>query len=279
VVIDDSMRPWLGIRRPAEKLKALLGLPVDVDFWTENDANLGGVMELEHGIGRQHSDFLYVHWSTGIGGALVTGGRMQAGGARLAGEIGHTPIPPTEAERDFPVPPPPPCLRCGSNHCLEVLAGGGAIARNFAHGSTGGSLRHMISRAQGEGSEAERAKEELQRAARLLGRALGPIITYNNPSAIILGGQFGKPRPDTSEPSQPPVVGNPYDLIEAAFRRSLQEHTSTRALDAVVEMNSSPWLYGSVQGAVAYGTRKALESYVADRAGQPGQPGASTSSA
>jgi hypothetical protein len=75
------------------------------------------------------------------------------------------------------------------------------------------------------------------------------------------------------------VVGNPYDLIEAAFRRSLQEHTSTRALDAVVEMNSSPWLYGSVQGAVAYGTRKALESYVADRAGQPGQPGASTSSA
>ena len=261
VVIDDSMRPWLGIRRPAEKLKEMLGLEVDVDFWTENDANLAAAMELEHGVGRQHKDFLYVHWSSGIGGALVAGGRCQAGGARLAGELGHVPL--ADAK-----PASLPCRRCGSDRCLEVLAGGAAIVRNLMGGGSTLSLRHVIAMAQEEGSKAAEAREELQRAARLLGQALGPIITFTNPAAIVLGGQFGRSRADTAEPSDPRIVGNPYDLIEGAFRVSLQEYASPRALNSILEMNSSSWRYGSVQGAVAYGTRKALEKYVNDRAGK-----------
>jgi predicted NBD/HSP70 family sugar kinase len=259
VVIDDSMRPWLGIRRPAEKLKELLAFDDDIDFWTENDANLAAAMELEHGIGKRHQDFLYVHWSSGIGGALVSGGKCEPGGSRLAGELGHVPIATSETA-------PRPCRRCGSDKCLEVLAGGAAIVRNLTGEDTNMSLRQVIAMAQGDDADAHRAKDELRRAATLIGQALGPIVTFTNPSAIILGGQFGRVHPD--EAAEPRLSGNPYDLIEAAFRVSLQKHTSARALNAVLEMNSSPWHYAAAQGAVAFGTRRALERYVHDRAGK-----------
>jgi predicted NBD/HSP70 family sugar kinase len=260
VVIDDSMRPWLGIRRPADKLKALLGLDVEVEFWTENDANLAAIMEIEHGVGREHRDFLYVHWSSGIGGALVSRGSYQAGGTRLAGELGHVPL--LGAGKA-----PRPCLRCGSDHCLEVLAGGAAIVRNVT-GGIDSSLRDIIVLAQKRGVQAERAREELERAAGLVGRAMGPIITFNNPTAIVIGGQFGRdPAADTESNRIRSQGPNPYDLIEAAFRSSLQKHASPRALNAILDMDSSRWRYGTVQGAVAFATRKALDKYLYERIG------------
>jgi predicted NBD/HSP70 family sugar kinase len=259
VVIDDSMRPWLGIRRPADKLKEMLAFDVDIDFWTENDANLAAIMEMEHGLGRDHRDFIYVHWSSGIGGALVSSGSPQLGGARLAGELGHIPL-------SDEAPAPKPCRRCGSDHCLEILAGGTAIVRNVT-GGVNASLRNVISMAQGTDSQAKKARQELERAARLVGKALGPVITFNNPTAIILGGQFGRDAEGMANAGGRRSQENPYDLVEGAFRSSLQEHTSPRALNAVLEINSSRWRYGAVQGAVAFATRKALDKYVNDRAG------------
>jgi predicted NBD/HSP70 family sugar kinase len=266
VVIDNSMRQWFGIRRPADKLKEMLGLDVDVDFWTENDANLAALMELEHGVGHSHNDFVYVHWSSGIGGALVSGGKPQPGGARLAGELGHVPLPGAGAA-------PKPCQRCDSDHCLEVLAGGTAIVRQVT-GTTNASLRDVITMAQGNGSHAEKAREELKRAAWLVGKALGPIVTFHNPTAIVIGGHFGR---DPEEGAGSPEgarrenprrqSNNPYDLIEATIRGSLQEHASPRALNSILEMNSSRWRYGTVQGGVAFATRKALDRYVNERAG------------
>ncbi len=260
VVIDNSMRPWLGIRRPADKLKELLDLDVEVDFWTENDANLAAIMELEHGVGQEHKDFIYLHWSSGIGGAIVSRGLHQPGGSRVAGELGHVPLPGVGAA-------PTPCRRCGSDHCLEVLAGGTAIARNVT-GGTNASLLDIINMAQKGGAQGEKARHELERAARLVGKALGPVVTFNNPTAIVIGGQFGRdPAESDGHRNRRGPGGNPYDLIEAAFRSSLQEHSSPRALEAILEMNSSRWRYGTVQGAVAFATRKALGSYVNERAG------------
>lgn len=253
VVIDESMRPWLGIRRPADKLKKLLDL--GASFWTENDANLAAIMELEHGAGQHHKDFVYVHWSSGIGGGLVSGGQLRPGGSRISGELGHVPLPGVEAA-------PIPCRRCGSDHCLEALAGGAAISRNVT-GKSDTSLREIITLAEASGPGGEKARKELERAAWLMGRALGPIVTFNNPTAIVIGGHFGRhPDEETATSGR-----DPYDLIEASLRASLQEHSSPLALDAIVEMYSSPWRYGTVQGAVAFATRKALDKFLDERTG------------
>jgi predicted NBD/HSP70 family sugar kinase len=257
VVIDDSMRTWLGIRRPADKLKELLDLDVDVDFWTENHANLAALMELEHGVGQEHDDFLYLHWGAGVGGSFVSRGVRQMGGSRIAGEIGHIPLP--DAGKA-----PEPCKRCGLYHCLEALAGGAAIVRKVT-GGRDSNLRDVIAMAQ---AGDEKAQHALESAARLVARAVGPIVTFNNPTAIVIGGEFGREYPQSGEVDgvRRSRNGNPYDLIEEAFRSGLQEYTSVRALNAVLEMNSSRWRYGAVQGAAAFATRKALEKRYADDA-------------
>lgn len=259
VIIDNSMRQWLGIRRPADKLKEMLDLDVDVDFWTENDANLAAIMELEHGVGQRHDDFIYVHWSSGIGGAIVSHKTRQVGGTRLAGELGHVPIVGVD-------PAPVPCRRCGSDRCLEILAGGTTIARNVTGDATT-SLRDVLTLAQEGGAVGASASAELERAAWLIGQALGPIVTFNNPTAIVIGGQFGRDPANPGDEDRQTIGPNPYDLIEASFRRSLQKHASPRSLNSILEMNSSNWRYGTVQGGVAFATRKALGKYVGERVG------------
>ncbi|MEN3026204.1 MAG: ROK family protein [Chlorobiota bacterium] len=60
-------------------------LPVRVD----NDANVAAWAEYRAGVARDVTDFLYVTLGTGVGGALVLGGRLWRGVHGGAGEIGH----------------------------------------------------------------------------------------------------------------------------------------------------------------------------------------------
>jgi predicted NBD/HSP70 family sugar kinase len=260
VVIDGSMRSWLGVRRPAERLKEMLGLDPRIEFWTENDANLGALMELEHGVGHHHRNFVYIHWSSGIGGAMVGEGSLQRGASNLAGEIGHIPL--------FGVGPATrPCHRCGSDHCLEVLAGGAAIVEKVL-GAHAGNLGDVIRAAQTASSSKHRlARQELDRAAGLVGRALGSVITFNNPGAIVIGGQFGRRNlaDDGSDDGLEAGSLNPFNLIAAGLRRGLQEASSTKALASVSEINSSRWSFAAVQGAATFATREGFGVNYLDR--------------
>ncbi|MBP7569232.1 MAG: ROK family protein, partial [Acidobacteria bacterium] len=93
----------------------------DVPAVVDNDANAGTLGEWRFGAGRGFDDLLYVNVGTGIGGGVVSGGRLVRGAANLAGEIGHTTI-----VRDGP-----PCT-CGRRGCLEACASGDALARRGA---------------------------------------------------------------------------------------------------------------------------------------------------
>ncbi len=88
MVGDSTLLPgWVGMRA-AEELEQRLGLPVAAD----NDANLGALAECRLGAGQGCSEVAYIKASYGIGAGLVLGGRLYAGAAGTAGEIGHTPI-------------------------------------------------------------------------------------------------------------------------------------------------------------------------------------------
>ncbi|MFW6126761.1 MAG: ROK family protein [Thermodesulfobacteriota bacterium] len=97
-----------------DDLKQTLGLPVVVI----NDVRAATWGEWLHGAGKGCSDLVCLFIGTGIGGGVVSGGRMLSGCSNTAGELGHMTI-------DLHGP----SCHCGNRGCLEALAGGWAIAR------------------------------------------------------------------------------------------------------------------------------------------------------
>ena len=95
-------------------LKKALGLPVMVT----NDVRAATWGEWLYGAGKGCNDLLCLFVGTGIGGGVVSGGKVLTGCSNTAGELGHITI-------DLHGPP----CHCGNRGCMEALAGGWAIAR------------------------------------------------------------------------------------------------------------------------------------------------------
>ncbi len=96
-----------------DDLLQALGLPVVVT----NDVQAATWGEWLHGAGKGCSDLVCLFIGTGIGGGVVSAGRMLSGCSNTAGELGHITV-------DLHGPP----CHCGNRGCLEALAGGWAIA-------------------------------------------------------------------------------------------------------------------------------------------------------
>lgn len=90
------------------------GLPVVV----ENDANAAAWAENRFGAGKGTRHMLMVTVGTGVGGGIVSDGKLLRGSRGYAAEFGHIPV----------APGGPPC-GCGARGCLETMASGTALAR------------------------------------------------------------------------------------------------------------------------------------------------------
>jgi len=113
----------------ADRLGAALGLPCVLD----NDATAAGWGEFVALGSPPHLDLLLLTVGTGIGAALVLGGRLQRGAAGLAGEAGHMVVRSVGGAL---------CL-CGRRGCLHTLASGSALtarARELAAQHPGSAL-------------------------------------------------------------------------------------------------------------------------------------------
>ena len=109
--------PNLGTVRELDvmaSISARLGLPVAVD----NDATCAAMAEWHLGAARGASDAVLVTFGTGIGGAVIAGGRLQHGANGFAGEPGHMVVDPNG----------PSCV-CGRRGCWERYASGAGLAR------------------------------------------------------------------------------------------------------------------------------------------------------
>lgn len=164
------------------ELSARLGCPVAV----RNDATLAGYAEWVDGAGKGSQHFIFITASTGIGGALVLGGRLHDG-VGSAGEVGHAPVGP-----DMPA--------CGQGHtgCLEGTGSGTAIAnaarRELAAGARSSLAAldptELDARAVEEAAMAgdELAIRLFAHAGRVLGRAIGGLINLLAPEVVVVGG-------------------------------------------------------------------------------------------
>lgn len=97
-----------------ESLKEKLKAPVVVT----NDVRASTWGEWLHGAGVDCNNFVCLFIGTGIGGGIVSGGRLISGNSNAAGELGHMII-----EQNGPT------CSCGNKGCLEALASGWAIAK------------------------------------------------------------------------------------------------------------------------------------------------------
>jgi glucokinase len=178
---------WRDVPLQAD-LQRSLGLPVIVT----NDVRAATWGEWLHGAGRGCEDLICVFVGTGIGGGVVSGGKVLAGCSNTAGEVGHITI-------DLHGPP----CTCGNRGCLEALAGGWAIARqareSVATDPDGGRI--LLEMAGGRIEEINAAtvaraarggvplaRELMDRVAFALIAGATTLVNAFNPCRLILGG-------------------------------------------------------------------------------------------
>ncbi len=191
-------------------------IPVSVD----NDVRVITWGEWKHGAGQGMDDLVCLFVGTGVGGGVVTGGRLLEGCSNTAGELGHLTV--VAAGRK---------CHCPNEGCLEAYAGGWAIAERAqdaarANPQAGeymvkmaGDLAHISAITV---SEAYRSGDALayrlvKDTGKYLAAGVVSIVNAFNPCLIILGGSV--------------ILGLP-DLVTAVEKRvrELALQTPVKAL-------------------------------------------------
>jgi glucokinase len=177
--------PWRDLPL-ASRLTDELGLPCLVD----NDANVAAWGEYRLGAGRGSTDMLLVTVGTGIGGGIVSGGRLVRGAHGFAGEIGHIIVEPNG-----------PLCGCGNRGCWEQVAAGRAIDRlgreaardypdapfvTLAGGDPNRVTGAAVTEAAMQGDDL--AREILAAVGRRLGEGIAGLANLLDPDLVVVGG-------------------------------------------------------------------------------------------
>ena len=184
--------------RLAERLaRRLEGGPIYLD----RDTVMAAIGEAVAGAARGVRDFVYVTISTGLGGAIVSGGRMLRGATNTAGEIGH-----------FPVALSGPRCGCGSYGCAESLAAGRFLAEAYG---VDDAVSVFAAAAAGE----ERARAIVARAEAALGNLAVGLANALNPALIVIGGSVAEHEPaHTIEPMRRAIAERAFRVAANAVR-------------------------------------------------------------
>lgn len=159
----------------AQLLRDRLGFEGSVQIG--NDANLGAMAEHSRGVGIRTSDLIYLHAEVGVGGGIITGGRMLTGARGYAGEVGHMQVNPTGL----------PC-HCGARGCWETEVGEDALVRRAGlHPGGRAKVEQVLANARQGDPTCLAAVNE---TARWIGIGLVNMVSSMDPEMVILGGVF-----------------------------------------------------------------------------------------
>jgi glucokinase len=152
-----------------EPVRDRLLAKLDIDITIDNDANAAGWAEFRFGAGRGVQDMTMLTIGTGVGGAIVTHGRLFRGGFGAGAEIGHLRV----------VPDGLPC-GCGQRGCIEQYASGRALLR----------IANSIADAGGVGKSLADARTD--NGGELTGTIVGRLIEERDAGALIALQELGK---------------------------------------------------------------------------------------
>jgi glucokinase len=178
----------------------------------ENDANAAALGEKWIGAGKGVDDLVLLTLGTGIGGGIISGGRVLHGHVGMAGEIGHVTV----------VPDGNPC-GCGNRGCLEKHASATAIsgmAKVIGLGADLTSQQVYDLAVAGD----EKARRIFEAMGRYLGVALATLVNiFNFPLYLLSGGPL--PAWEFFAPAM---------LEEARWRSFTFRHAETKVEKAIL---------------------------------------------
>jgi glucokinase len=170
-----------------KKLEKEFGLPVAVT----NDVNAATLGEWRYGAGRGVDDLAVLFVGTGVGGGVITGGKLLSGCSNSGGELGHITVVYDGRK-----------CHCPNRGCLEAYVGGWAIAERAQEAvrtaaeegqrlvSLAGSVEKVtaatVSRAYREGDLL--ARRLVEETGRYLAAGVVSIVNVFNPCVMVLGG-------------------------------------------------------------------------------------------
>jgi glucokinase len=167
-------------------LERRLGVPVEVD----NDATCAAWGEQQLGAAQGLSDVILVALGTGIGGGIVTQGRIHRGANRFAGEIGHMVVDPSG----------PPCP-CGQRGCWERFASGSGLGNLAREAAVAGRATRIVDLAGGDAESVRgehvtlalaegdaEAKQVIVDFAWWVALGLSNLANAFDPEAFVIGG-------------------------------------------------------------------------------------------
>jgi glucokinase len=172
-VVGSNNLPFLEDFPLRDEIERILGTPVIL----ENDANAAAMGEKWMGAGKDVQDLVLLTLGTGIGGGIISGGRVLHGYLGMAGELGHLTV----------VPNGNPC-GCGNIGCLEKHASATAVesmAKLLSLGDHVTSLDVYNMAVDGN----ERARTVFECMGTALGTALAMLVNvFNFPLYLLSGG-------------------------------------------------------------------------------------------
>lgn len=185
-VVHRAVNLGWGVFSIKKTLEDILHLPV----MAGNDANVAALGEMWKGGGRGSRDMIMVTLGTGVGGGIITNGRILTGVCGAGGEIGHVHVEDAETES----------CNCGNYGCLEQYTSATGITR-LANKKLAGCDKESVLRG-GEVSaktvfDAVKQKDALamevaEEFGKYLGDGLAVIASVINPDTIVIGGGVSK---------------------------------------------------------------------------------------
>lgn len=194
LVTSPNLTGWDEHFDAVARIGSALGIPVHLG----NDASVGLLGEWQAGAAAGETDVLGVWMGTGIGGALILGGRPYRGGSGTGGEFGHLLVQPGGA-----------LCGCGRRGCLEAYAGRRMMGRaaEIAEQSGRPSALFEIMRKKKKSAATSSvwkaaleagdavATELMDNAVAMMGIAVGSSLNLLDPDLVVVGGgmaeQFG----------------------------------------------------------------------------------------
>ncbi|MGD9959671.1 ROK family protein [Nocardioides sp.] len=213
--------PWQG-EDVRVRLQKRIAAPVILD----NDANAAAWAEYRYGAARGAGSAIIVTMGTGIGGAIVLGGRLWRGRNGMAGEFGHMQVVP-DGQR----------CECGGQGCWEQYSSGNALVR-VARSRMGVEPSVLEDLCSGQPdllngpmvTEAAEGGDLVARAAFAdvgdwLGVGLANLVAAFDPDRIVIGGGVSAAGDRLLEPARRALVRSLVgaghrevpDVVRAAF--------------------------------------------------------------
>jgi glucokinase len=211
-IVPNIPGRWLGLP-VREEIAASVSRPTTLI----NDARAFGLAESRLGAARDSANVVALVLGTGVGGAVILGGRLYNGQGGLAGEIGHMVL---KADG--------PSCRCGNRGCLESLTRADVVAESAG---TDTVAEAVVRARAGDG----RALAAIDAAARWIGIGLAGVATLLTPDAIVIGGG----------------IAQAGEVLFAPLRKELLERTPLLAPESFRVL---PAALGTIAGAVGAAT-------------------------